>query len=399
LGNAAQLQAQFTYILIQTANFQDLIFNELMIDPTPVVNLPNTEFIELFNRSNFAVDLNAYSLSQRSSTSSTTTTVNLGAYVLLPGEYVILHNSSDYTNASNNLQISGFPALNNTSAYLILINANGDAVDSILYSADWYQDTNKDDGGWSLELINPNLVCKNATNWIASNNPDGGSPGSVNSVYDNTPDTIAPSVIQIQQVSVNQINVIFNDVLDPASATNLSNYRISPLNPTVFARMLDENTVELTFTINFNADSTYILSALSVEDCIGNSDTVNFTFEYLELSEAAHYDIVINEILSDANPSVGLPEKEYVELYNRSNKNISLEGFRFSDETSSIAIFPYYILKPQQFLIIHKSGAPEYNSFGNVLTFDVFPDLDATEDLLVLSDNLLNVIDAVEYSS
>ena len=399
LGNTISLQAQFTYVLIQTANFQDLIFNELMIDPTPVVSLPNTEFIELYNRSAYAIDLGSYTLSHRSATSSTTTSVNLGTYVILPGEYVILHNSSDYTAAVNNLQIASFPALNNTSAYLILKNANGDLVDSILYSADLYQDTNKDDGGWTLELINPNLVCKNASNWIASNNADGGTPGAVNSVLDNSPDTIAANIVQIQQLSSNQIYVIFDDVLDPASAINLSNYSISPFNQAVFARTIDEYSVEITFAANFISDSTYTFTAFGVEDCIGNSDTVSASFEYLLLSPAAHYDIIINEILADANLSVGLPEKEFVELYNRSNKNIALQGFRFSDETSSVGIFPYYILKPQQYLIIQKSGEPNYSSFGSVLEFDVFPDLDATEDLLVLSDNFLNVIDAVEYSN
>ena len=399
LGNTAPLQAQFSYVLIQTANFQDLIFNELMIDPSPVVSLPNTEFIELYNRSTYAIDLSTYTLSHRSATSSTTTSVNLGTYVILPGEYVILHNSSDYTAAVNNLQLGSFPALNNTSAYLILKNANGDLVDSILYSADWYQDTNKDDGGWTLELINPNLVCKNASNWIASNNADGGTPGSVNSVFDNSPDTIAANIVQIQQLSSNQIYVIFDDVLDPASALNLSNYSISPFNQAVFARTMDEYSVEITFAANFISDSTYTITASGVEDCIGNSDTVSASFEYLLLSPAAHYDIIINEILADANPSVGLPEKEFVELYNRSDKNIALQGFRFSDETSSVGIFPYYILKPQQYLIIQKAGEPNYSSFGSVLEFDVFPDLDATEDLVVLSDNFLNVIDAVEYSN
>jgi hypothetical protein len=399
LGNTAPLQAQFTYVLIQTANFQDLIFNELMIDPTPVVSLPNAEFIELYNRSAYAIDLSSYSLSHRSATSNTTTSANLGTYVMLPGEYVILHNSTDFSSAVNNLQIASFPALNNTSAYLILKNNNGDLVDSILYSADWYQDTNKDDGGWTLELINPNLVCKNASNWVASNNPDGGTPGAVNSVLDNSPDTLAPNIIHIQQLSSNQIYVFFDDVIDQASAVNLSNYSLSPFNQAVFARTMDDFSVEITFAANFIADSTYTLTANGVEDCIGNSDTVSASFEYLLLSQAAHYDIIINEILSDANPSVGLPEKEFVELYNRSNKNIALQGFRLSDETSSVAVFPYYILKPQQYLIIQKTGEPNYSSFGDVLEFDVFPDLDATEDLLVLSDNLLNVIDAVEYSN
>lgn len=397
LGNSSALQGQFTYVLIQPANFQDIIFNEIMIDPTPVLNLPDAEFVELYNRSNAAIDLTGYTFSHRSSTSSTTSSVTLGAYILMPGEFLIVHNSTDYESANNDLRVGSFPALNNSSAFLILRDANGDVIDSLLYSSDWYQDNLKDDGGWTLELINPNLICKGGVNWIASNSPDGGTPGSPNSVLDNSLDTLAPSAVLARQSSVNQIIITFDDVLDANSAINPAHYSVSGALNVIFAELLDERTVELTFNANMTAAVIYTIAIDGVADCIGNTDTMNVSFEYYLISEATHYDIIINEIFSDPNPVVGLPEKEFVELYNRSNKNINLEGFTFSDGTSSVANFPFYILKPAQYLIIYKNGEPDYQSFGDVLEFDVFPDLDVSADELVLRNRFGNVIDAVEY--
>ena len=398
-ANSQNTQGQFTYILILPGGFQDIIFNELMIDPDPVVNLPNAEFIELFNRNSFAIDLGGYTITHRSASSTTETTRVLGNFILLSGQYLILHNNVDYLSANNDLQIASFPALNNTSAYLILRDAGGNLIDSILYSNDWYQSTLKDDGGWSLELINPNLICKGANNWIASNSNDGGTPGTTNSVLDNTVDTIPLTAILARQSDINKAVIVFDDILDQASALNTSNYSINNGLNVIFVQILDQSSVELTFNANMLNNITYTISMNNISDCVGNTDTINAAFEYLELSSATHYDIIINEIFPDANPVVGLPEQEFIEIYNRSNKNINLEGSIFSDGTSSEAIFPFYIIKPNQHLIIYEGGGESYSAFGNILEFSVFPDLDVSGDDLVLMDRFGKVLDAVSYSS
>ena len=399
VGNAiTNANTNFTYTLIIPAGFQDLIFNEVMIDPNPVVNLPDAEYIELYNRTTGAIDLTGYKLVHRSASSGAETVRTLGAYLLQPNNYVILHNSPDYIPATNDLQIPSFPALNNTSAYLILRDAAGLNVDSILYDLSWYQDANKDDGGWSLELMNPNLVCKGGNNWIASNSPDGGTPGTINSVYDNTVDTIAPIIIQARQSDVNKAVISFDDIIDPIAAVNIGNYAVSGGVTVVFAQMLNQYSIELTFNINMTANTVYTVTTNNIGDCVGNVAARQANFTYYELSDAGHYDIIINEIFPDANPVVGLPEHEFVELYNRSNKNVNLEGYSFTDGTTTqVAVFPFYILKPNEYLIIYKKGGASYASFGPYLDFNLFPDLNATGDNLVLSDANNRVIDAVSY--
>jgi len=401
-GNALSNQSTtFTYVQLVTPAYQDLIFNELMIDPSPVVNLPEAEFIEIYNRGTGAVDLSNYELIHRSASSGTETSRSLANYILLPNEYLILHNDAAYTTASNQQQIPGFPSLNNTSAYLLLKTPAGQLVDSILYSNDWYQDENKDAGGWTLELINPNLVCKGGNNWIASNDLNGGTPGAPNSVLDNTVDTTAPVILQARQASVNQAVLVFDDILDALAATDIANYSIDNGLNVVFAQLLDQYTVELTFNSNMQSQNTYSITANNVGDCVGNLANRTASFVYYEVEAAEHYDILINEILADASPSVGLPELEFVELYNRSNKYINLLNYRFSDGTSSRdAVFPFYILAPGQYLIISgEEQGQSYNSFGPTITFTSFPDLNAGGELISLSAANGNIIDAVDFSS
>jgi len=59
----------------------------------------------------------------------------------------------------------------------------------------------------------------------------------------------------------------------------------------------------------------------------------------------------------DGGGTLGLPAEEYVELHNRSNKTINLEGFVFTDGSNNGATFPAYQLRPNSYLTIGKSSA------------------------------------------
>ena len=119
---------------------------------------------------------------------------------------------------------------------------------------------------------------------------------------------------------------------------------------------------------------------------------------YAQLAE--RYDILINEIMEDATleggGTLGLPPVEYIELYNRSDKTIDLEGFAFFDSSNKPAAFPAFLLKPQAYLIIGKSNAQELSSYGDFLAIPDFPTL-SNEEKLVLKDALGVIIDAVNY--
>lgn len=394
-GNSvlANTSDSFLYYEIQLATYQDLIITEIHADPSPVIGLPDAEFLEIYNRSNKTVDLVNYNLFESSNHA-------LPTHIMRPGEYVILcaaANQALFTSFGTVVPINSL-SLTNGGELLLLQNSNGATLDSVEYDDSWYQDNNKDDGGWSLELINPNLLCKVGANWIASNAVIGGTPGAQNSVYDNSVDNIAPSVTNTRQYGLNQILVKFDDVLNKNLAILPSTYGIDNGAFIVSVICLPNNQIILTLSNNMVDQTLYTITLNNLEDCVGNSMGIQTTsMTYYESGSANHYDIIINEIMADPNPPVGLPEKEYVELYNRSNKTFNLENFTFTDASSVTSTLPFFILHPGEYVTLYDNDDTiSLAFFGNVLPVGPFPDLN-TSDELILQDQSGEVIDAVAY--
>jgi hypothetical protein len=383
----------FFYYEIQIATYQDLIITEIHADPSPVIGLPDAEFVEIYNRSNKTLDLANYNLFESSNHT-------LPTHIMRSGEYVILcaaSNQSSFTGFGTVVPINSL-SLTNGGELLLLQNPNGATLDSVEYSEDWYQDTNKDGGGWSLELINPNLLCKGGANWIASNDPIGGTPGTQNSVYNNSVDNTAPSVTNVRQYGPNQILIEFDDVLNKNLASLSSSYGIDNGLFIVTVVCLSDNQIILTLSPNMVDQTLYTITLNNLEDCVGNSMGISTTsMTYYGSGTASHYDIIINEIMADPNPPVGLPEKEYVELYNRSNKTFNLENFTFTDKSSVTSTLPFFILGPGEYVTLYSNADTiSFAFFGNALPVSPFPDLN-TSDELILQDQLGEVIDAVAY--
>ena len=56
----------------------------------------------------------------------------------------------------------------------------------------WYQNAVKKDGGWTLEMIDTKNPCAGISNWKASIDTRGGSPGKKNSIDAVNNDQSAP---------------------------------------------------------------------------------------------------------------------------------------------------------------------------------------------------------------
>ena len=111
------------------------------------------------------------------------------------------------------------------------------------------------------------------------------------------------------------------------------------------------------------------------------------------------YDILINEIMEDPNVSggntFGLPDADYIELYNRSDHPIELENFSLEVGTKAI-LFPAYTFPPNAYLIVSKTGNEEFQNYGATLLIATFPSLTSTKSV-ILKDMFGVVIDALTY--
>jgi hypothetical protein len=388
--------ANFMYLSTGTAAYRDVIINEIFADPSPQIALPTVEFIELYNRGNDNFDLTNWTFSDASSTTT------LGNFILMQGEYVIICSVSDtalFSPYGNFIGVSSFPSLNNTGDDVIIKDNNGNLIDKISFTDNWYNDATKDDGGWTLELINPTLPCSGSNNWISSNDAGGGTPGEINSVYSNSPDVAVPKILSVSVSSLSQIIITFSESMDSLSLTGATYTFSNGITATTILPIGPEfNTAILDITPNLDSLTLYSLSISGATDCSGNSVSTA-TFYFGIGVKPLPFELVINEIFADPGGSPGLPENEFIEIRNVTSKLISLNGCIYSDPTAT-AVLGNEVIYPNGFLIICAS-ADELMfdaNIGRALGISPWPSLNNAGDSLVLKNASGQVIHKVNYS-
>jgi hypothetical protein len=343
----------FQYLVADSVLPGDVIINEFFPDPTPLIGLPEVEFVEVYNKSNKIFNLTGWKIGDASSEG----TITEGW--LLPGEYKVLTATANiplYTNTTA-LGVTSFPSLNNAGDDVVLKDTYGQIIDKLTYTDDWYRDDIKQDGGYSLELINPNDPCSDADNWIASNWILGGTPGYVNSVWDITPDTGAPIVSAALALAPNFLELYFNEGMDSTSLTN-SVLSFTP-NLTIqnkFVLGAHPNLMTIQFNENLQGSQLYTYNIQSIADCWLNQTDRSGTFILPETPQPG--DVVINEVLQ--NPLTG--GQDWIELYNNSSKVVNLKDWQLAnfdnDTIDNFKTIPTnYILQPNDYVVIGKDSS------------------------------------------
>jgi len=392
--------ANFQYLVSDSAVKGDLIITEFFPDPSPVIGLPAVEFVEIYNASAGKIfNLSGYRITDGPSNGLIT-----GGWIL-PGEYKVLTATANiplFTNTTA-LGVTSFPSLNNAGDTVLLKNPNNLPLDLVVYTDDWYKDAIKQDGGYSLELINPNDPCSDANNWIASNDASGGTPGLVNSVYDLTPDTQAPSISLMVASAPNYLQIWFNEGMDSSSLVNAL-YQFSPaLTPNmIYANGTFTNTVILQFVENLAPSQIYTLTLQNAADCWINSQTLVGQFALTETPLAG--EIIVNEILQ--NPYNG--GQDWIELYNNSNKIFNLKNLQLANfDNDTIANFKTvgtnFILKPGAFAVLGKDSSfvKQNYPFHGVGTFVYaeLPSYNNDSGSVYLFNENHTLLDLVKYSN
>lgn len=395
-GNAtSNEQGTFFFYLPVTINYRDIVINEILADQTPVVGLPETEMIELYNASNQVINLDGFTFSDPS------TTGTLPSFLLQPNSYVIIAPSGDaslWIGFGDVISPSSWPTLNNGGDELILAY-NGMVVDQVNYSSSWYATSSKANGGWTLEQINPVSGCSGAANWAESENSQGGTPGTQNSVYDITPDAIPPSIVSYEVLSSTQIAFTTSEQLDTSNFTSVSIQLTPSLGQTTLS-YLDMQTVVVDFTSPMVAGTAYTIEINGISDCIGNTQSTAFTALIGVGLNPNVYDLIINEIY--AVPDEAVFEDEFVEIYNRTNSLITLDNLYFADASSSVSLPNIQIAGNSYAVLIggtSTGSSPYLNNGVWYIPLSNLPSLNNAGDVISIGNSTTGeVINTVSYS-
>lgn len=306
----------------QSLQRYDILITELFPDPSPAVALPNAEFIEVFNRSPHAISLLQWKISDGSSTASINSSI-----VLQPDSFAIICASSAATlfrPYGTVISVSNFPSLNNDRDLISLTDASGKLIHAVQYDQSWHQNAVKKEGGWSLEMIDPKNPCSGASNWKASTNPAGGSPGKQNAVYGLNPDAEPPALLHSYFSDSVTAFLIFNETMDSTQASRTELYDLvdqsgKPIQAIPVGPLFRE--IQLKWANGITRNKVYTIRCRALTDCSGNSITVRNETKTGWATSSDTAMIVINEILFNPPPE----GSDYVEILNKSNSIIDLK--------------------------------------------------------------------------
>lgn len=317
---------EFVFFIKVPAVPRDIVITEVFPDPSPKVELPEVEYVEVYNRSDKVFNLAGWTLQDG------TASGKISEGLLLPGELRILTSStgaSALTSFGRTSAVTPFPSLNNSADVITLISPDGLAIDAVTYSASWFRDNTKKDGGWSLELIDPGNVCVGSENWTASTNPAGGTPGTLNSVNAVIEDKTGPAVSLCYAVSPDSVVVHFTEKINTALPSP-EQIRFSD-GATTASLSATQDLLSLIVVLSgpLQHGKLYSVSLSGIMDCPGNPLREEAVVQTVALPEEADsLDVVINEILFNPRPFM----QDFIELANTSARFIDLRNWAFALE-------------------------------------------------------------------
>ena len=324
-------QFPFLFFVAVPIQSKDIVITEIFPDFSPQIGLPDAEYIEIYNRSTNPVDLSGWKLSDGTSTAV------FPSQMMLPQQYWIVTSSSSaaqFNSFGNVISTPDFPTLNNDGDVLTLKSPEGLTVDSVNYSINYYGDSDKEEGGWSLELIDTNNPCGEEENWTASEDPKGGTPGKQNSVFASKPDLTGPRLLSIAPLTPNTVLLTFDEKLDGLAASTGS-FLLTPvisISQTYFTdRSLRQ--IQLILGAPLQGRQQYKFNVRDVRDCTGNLIQDEYSQLDFALPEPADsLDMLVNEILFNPRPN-GV---DFVEVYNRSPKYLNLKGWKLANFENNV---------------------------------------------------------------
>jgi len=382
--------------------FNDIVINEIMYAPSS----GEPEWVEIYNRTSFPINLKNWKFSDAAST----ITITISDIEIFPNSYIVLTRDSsilNYFNVGSEIIEFSLPALNNTGDAVVIKDSLGIIIDSLSYLPSWGGNTD----GKSLERISEEDSSLLSSNWGTSNSIFKATPGFINSLTKKDFDIAVADIlfnpefpIQGDTISIsakvkNLGNNEANFSLQLFEDTNLDSI------PDILIAFLqnliiisnDSARFDFSFSIeNIQSERAFFVKALFNVD----QDTTNNMLYNTIVPGLPAQSVVINEIMF--TPVGGEPE--WIELFNRTNLTINLNGWKINDVFSTpttVTINQDVLIEPNSYLILSRNIS--ILDFHRIIPSEVFvlslPTLNNDIDGVVLKDDRGLQMDSVLYSN
>lgn len=394
-----------TYLNAQNLSRYDVVISEIFPDPSPSVGLPNSEFLELTNISGRIINLDKWKISDGNSMA-----IIAGPFLLQADSQVIICPRA-FTNSFSAfgaaIGVSAFPSLDNSGDIIVLISPEGKTIHAISYKPEWYRNQLKQDGGWTLEMIDIHMPCKESDNWVASIADKGGTPGKINSVNAAAPDKLPPTLLRSYTTDSLTVVAVFNESLDSTFSVIPQRYEIGPgigrpFSVSVPAPFFKE--VQLRLSTPLLKTQVYLLRVKEARDCAGNIQQDLAEVKTGISSPAFDGQLRINEILF--NPRQG--GVDYVELFNLGPGILNLQniylGNKLNGPTGSLykcSETPFLIFPGEFYAMTENSDIVkrEYTlrDSQHIISIPVLPSFPDDQGLVLLLDAQGKELDMFSY--
>lgn len=383
----------------------DVVINEIMADPSPVVGLPEWEYVELFNTTDQSINLRDWTFTIGN------TVKPLPSVTISPLGYLVLCKANAQPELNQYGPTCGFSSftITNAGTTLRLQAPDESLISEVSFNDNWYHDPDKRNGGWSLEQIDPFNPCAGTANWSASTDPSGGTPGRENAI--NAPNLTAPQVARVNVLGDNTVLLWFDQQMDRTSLQDPQHYLVQELDihpGEVILNPVENTSLSLTFDCRFQEGALYTLLLNGMTSCSGQPVDPDTRVRFGIPNPITFGDILINEILF--NPISPCPD--FVELYNPTEKTFDLSELKLgairesfpepADTTLKTITDNSQLLLPASYLLLSTDGFTVCQHYGcepdNYFDMESFPSYPNSGGTALIMSRQGIVVDQMDYN-
>jgi len=191
------------------------------------------------------------------------------------------------------------------------------------------------------------------------------------------PDTLPPLWTETIVLDEHTVRLHFDENLDSITVHQADHYKLLPDGAEVSVVTGVNNRIDLAWTNAFQSDSSYALQVSGLSDLAGNwmAPAIQY-FRYIRVDTADPGDLQVTEIMADPTPSVGLPESEYVELYNGSGRTFRLSDYQLR-VGNNVRPLADSLMRPGDYILVcpvaQQAGLKTYGRVMPLHSFPVLP--------------------------